>query len=102
MIKVNEGEDATFNCSEIIPQVQFTVEILRPGDETFSTVQDPRLSLEEVGTTAVYTYGPVERAENGSRLRCNLEGNAGSTAMLHVYRKNTFILSLILMIASGN
>ena len=89
LIEANEGDNATFNCSEIISQSQFTVEIMRPGDTGFSTlpISDPRLSVEEVGTTAVYTYGPVERDEDGSLLQCNLGGVPSISATLRVYCK---------------
>ena len=89
LIEANEGDNATFNCSEIIPQSQFTVAIKRPGDAEFSTLQisDPRLSVEEVNVSAVYTYGPVVRAEDGSLLRCNLGGLLSSSATLRVYCK---------------
>ena len=95
LIEVNEGEDATFNCSEIIPQSQFTVEIQRPGDTGFSTIpiSDPQLSVEEVGTTAVYTYGPVVRTEDGSLLRCNLGGIPSSSSTMRVYCK--FIVTVM-------
>ena len=65
------------------------MEIQRPGDTGFSTIpiSDPRLSMEEVGTTAVYTYGPVVQAEDGSLLRCNLGGLQSDPATLRVFCK---------------
>ena len=63
--------------------------IQRPGDTGSSTIpiSDPRLSVEEVNVTAVYTYGPVVRAEDGSLLRCNLGGFPTDPATLRVYCK---------------
>ena len=68
------------------------MEIQRPGDTGFSTIpiSDPQLSVEEVNVSAVYTYGPVVQAEDGSLLRCNLGGIPTDPATLRVFCKFMF------------
>ena len=53
------------------------LEIQRPGESTFTTVQtdDPRLSFQDFTngpTNRTYTYSNVQRSEHGTMFTCNV------------------------------
>ena len=100
-ITVIEGQSIEFACSPFVPAAISTLQIQRPGESAFTTINslsDNRLSVVmDYGapndpTNRTYSYSDVQRTEHGTQLSCTVNGvQAVDPATLTVYCELTSI-----------